>query len=65
MKKTAATLEIDLIRHCQAGMAKFKIPARIFTIDQFPTTTGANGTKIQRKKLRDMAIERLDAAKDI
>ena len=42
-------------RHCLDGLAKFKAPARIFPLDDFPTTKSANGTKIQRAKLRQMA----------
>ena len=32
---------------------------RIFAIDDFPKTPSPNGFKIQRNKLRDMALERL------
>lgn len=47
--------EAALQAHCLAGLAKFKAPDRIFAIDAFPTTKSANGTKIQRAKLRQMA----------
>jgi acyl-coenzyme A synthetase/AMP-(fatty) acid ligase len=40
-------------------MASFKVPARVWFLDRFPVTQSANGTKIQRGKLRDMALERL------
>jgi fatty-acyl-CoA synthase len=37
------------------------VPVRIFALDAFPTTTSANGTKVQRAKLREMAQARLKA----
>lgn len=54
----AALDEAALRQHCQNGLAKFKVPVRIFQIDEFPTTKSANGTKIQRARLRDMAAAR-------
>ena len=42
-----------------AIMAGFKVPARVWFLEAFPVTQSANGTKIQRNKLREMAIERL------
>lgn len=47
--------EAALRRHCGDGLARFKVPARILALDAFPTTSGANGTKVQRVKLREMA----------
>jgi len=43
------------IRHVAARLARYKVPRRIFAIDAFPVTPGANATKIQKHKLRDMA----------
>jgi fatty-acyl-CoA synthase len=40
-------------------LADFKVPFRVFTIDAFPVTESANGLKIQKAKLRRMALERL------
>jgi fatty-acyl-CoA synthase len=51
--------EAALRQHCLDGLARFKAPARIFAIDEFPTTKSANGTKIQRAKLRQMALEQV------
>jgi len=48
--------EAALRAHCQAGLARFKVPERIFVLDEFPTTKSANGTKIQRARLREMAV---------
>lgn len=39
-------------------IAAFKVPARVWFLDAFPVTESANGTKIQRAKLRAMAAER-------
>ena len=64
LRENATTLETDLTNHCLAGMAKFKVPYRIFPVSDFPTTTGANGTKIQRSKLREMAIQMLTTESD-
>lgn len=51
--------EGSLQRHCAGGLAPFKVPVRVIPIEEFPTTEGPNGTKIQRVKLRRMAEERL------
>lgn len=51
--------EGEMTRAAAAALAAFKVPVRIWLIDEFPTTQGANGTKIQRAKLRDMARERI------
>lgn len=40
-------------------LAGYKIPARIYVVDAFPVADSANGVKIQRAKLRAMAMERL------
>ena len=40
-------------------MAGFKVPARVWFVDEFPTTDSPNGLKIQRARLRDMALEHL------
>ena len=50
-----------LTAHCAARMAKFKVPVRIQAIDAFPVTPGANATKIQKHKLREMAEAALGA----
>jgi fatty-acyl-CoA synthase len=42
-------------------MAGFKVPARVWFVDELPTTMSANGTKVQRARLRAMALERLAA----
>jgi fatty-acyl-CoA synthase len=49
--------EATLQAHCAAGLAGFKVPARIVALDAFPTTPSANGVKVQKAKLRQMAKE--------
>ena len=57
--KPGATLdEAATIAHCRHGLANYKVPLRVFAVDDFPKTPSPNGFKIQRGKLREMA-ERL------
>lgn len=51
--------EQTLIAYTADRIAKYKVPVRVFFIDEFPTTPSANGTKIQKTRLREMAEERL------
>jgi len=51
----AAFDEAELVAHCAARMAKFKVPVRVEAIDAFPVTPGANATKIQKHRLREIA----------
>jgi len=51
--------ETAAIAHCRHGLAGYKVPLRVFAIDDFPKTPSPNGFKIQRNRLRDMALERL------
>jgi fatty-acyl-CoA synthase len=43
----------------RANLASFKVPARVWFVEEFPVTASANGVKIQRNKLRDWALARL------
>lgn len=47
--------EAALKEHCAAGLARFKVPARIFEIEDFPVAESANGVKVQRGRLRAIA----------
>jgi fatty-acyl-CoA synthase len=58
LKPGAALDEPAVIAHCRQGLANYKVPMRIFAIDDFPKTPSPNGFKIQRNKLRERA-ERL------
>ena len=44
-----------LIAHCAQRIAKYKVPDAILSIDAFPFTPSANGNKVQKAKLRDIA----------
>jgi fatty-acyl-CoA synthase len=58
----AAPAEGEVLDAARAIMAGFKVPARVWFVQGFPTTQSANGTKIQRARLREMARERLGPA---
>lgn len=58
-KAGAAFDEAALIVHCAARTAKFKVPLRVRALESFPVTPGANATKIQKSKLREMARDLL------
>jgi len=51
--------EAAIIDHCRSQLARYKVPVRVIPINAFPTTASANGTKIQRVKLREMALAAL------
>src|SRR5690606_10105377 len=51
--------EQSLLAPLRATLAPFKVPARLWRVDEFPTAASANGFKIQRAMLRQMADERL------
>jgi fatty-acyl-CoA synthase len=54
--RNGATLDTqDLIAHCAQRIAGFKVPEQILPIDAFPFTPSANGNKIQKAKLREIA----------
>jgi fatty-acyl-CoA synthase len=55
--------ETELLAACRASLASYKRPARIITLQAFPTTDSPNGVKIQRAKLREMASEMMNAAR--
>jgi fatty-acyl-CoA synthase len=47
--------EEEMRRFCGAALARYKVPLRILPLAEFPVTLSANGTKIERWKLRAMA----------
>jgi fatty-acyl-CoA synthase len=55
LRPGAALDEAAPRQFCAAGLARFKVPARCVALDAFPTTESANGAKVQRAKLREMA----------
>jgi fatty-acyl-CoA synthase len=50
-----APTESELIAHCAAALANYKVPRRVVLVASFPTVDGANGVKIRKSELRDMA----------
>ena len=59
LKPGAALDEASAIAHCRRGLANYKVPLRVFAVDDFPKTPSPNGFKIQRNKLREMAEDLL------
>lgn len=55
----AAVDEAALRAWCRERLAGYKVPRRFVGVAAFPTTPSANGTKIQRAKLREMAARLL------
>ena len=51
--------EAALIAHCASQIANYKVPKHVLAIAEFPFTPSANGNKIQKAKLRDMATVQL------
>jgi fatty-acyl-CoA synthase len=47
---------IDAVK---AKIAAFKVPARVWSVSEFPVTQSSNGVKIQRARLREMAMTRV------
>ncbi len=57
-----ATLdEPAVIAHCRRGLANYKVPVRVFAVGDFPKAASANGFKIQRTRLREMAVSLLSS----
>lgn len=50
-----------LLARLRERLAGYKVPARIYIVDAFPVTDSANGVKIQRARLRAMAMDRIAA----
>jgi fatty-acyl-CoA synthase len=46
---------------CAEGLAAFKVPAAIRVVEEMPTTSGTNGTKVRAAVLRDWASDALAA----
>jgi fatty-acyl-CoA synthase len=49
----------SLVAFCRERLAPFKVPAHINVIDEFPVTTGTNGTKIRTAELRRWAEQQV------
>lgn len=50
------------LRHwCTQTLAKFKVPTHVYVIEEMPTTSGVNGSKIRASELRTLAAARVGA----
>ncbi len=61
LRADTGTREEALIAYCRQGIAAYKVPRHVFFVDAFPTTPSANGDKIQKARLREMAGEYVGA----
>jgi fatty-acyl-CoA synthase len=59
LKPGAVLDKAALIAHCASQIANYKVPKHVLAIAEFPFTPSANGNKIQKAKLRDMATAQL------
>ena len=55
LKPGAVLDEQSLLARLSAKLARYKLPIRIFQVEDFPVTPGANATKIQKGRLREIA----------
>lgn len=53
--------EAALLARARHEMASFKVPERVLEVQEFPTTTGTNGTKVRFDELRTLARAYLPA----
>ena len=51
----AAAGEDDLRDYCRKNIAGYKVPHRIWMLDELPVIMGPNGVKVQRHRLREIA----------
>lgn len=52
--------EPELLGFARDRMASYKVPRRVLFVDEFPSTDSANGRKIQKNRLREIAREQLE-----
>ena len=52
--------EDELRMECRSALAAYKVPVRILQLDEFPVTPSANGSKIQKVRLRELAIQEVN-----
>jgi len=58
----AVPTERQLIDHCRAALANYKVPRRVAVLRAFPTVDGPNGVKIRKADLRQRAVRLLAQA---
>ena len=54
-RKDSSFDEASVLSRVRNRLAAYKVPIRVFPVEAFPVTPGANATKIQKGKLREMA----------
>jgi fatty-acyl-CoA synthase len=59
LEQGAALDEARVVAHVAARLARYKVPRRVLAVAAFPVTPGANATKIQKGRLREMALAML------
>ncbi|WP_342644080.1 AMP-binding protein [Rhodoligotrophos ferricapiens] len=52
-----------ILQRCRAELAVYKVPVAIFEIRDLPVVQGPNGVKVKKHELRNIAKERLAAAR--
>ena len=52
--------EDELKAKCRTLLAAYKVPVRILQLDEFPVTPSANGSKIQKVRLRELAMKEVE-----
>lgn len=57
----AAPDTVAVVGAVRSRLAAYKVPARLWWVESYPVVHSANGTKIQRNRLREMALARLAA----
>lgn len=55
----------EIIGYCREGLADFKCPQEIIFVNDFPTTAGSNGEKIQKGKLKEMAMAMIQKQENV
>ena len=54
MRDGATFDEATLLTSAKRELANYKVPTRAIRVDEFPTTTGTNGTKVRFEELREV-----------
>jgi acyl-CoA synthetase (AMP-forming)/AMP-acid ligase II len=52
--------EDRLLEFARGRLAGYKVPRRVIPVDEFPTTQGPNGVKVQKVRLRELAARALE-----
>lgn len=52
--------EEKILNLCRGGLAKYKVPRRLVALPDFPRVDSANGAKVKRERLRELAAEALE-----